>query len=173
MKAVLIRSIVQLLILVSSFSFQSLVAMDRQEVIEKMKKLRPSDLVILLRKPDLGGDYILGMYSVEKDDLHPYLRRFKLWEESPLDLNVYSETVSCKPEEPIRIKRDGRAVYVRRLNPGGAVTVANREDHLVWWAACSPDFAGVDPSTLKKEALKLGYTTVLIESQEILRRSSQ
>ena len=172
MKGVLIRSIVQCLILLGGFSFESLDAMDRKEVREKMKQSRPSDLVILLRKPDLGGEYILGMYSLQKDQLHSHLRRFKLWEESPFDLNVYSEAVSCKSEEPIRIKRQRTEVYVRRLNPGGLVNRVNREDHLVWWAACMPDFAGVDPSTLTNQALKLGYSTILIESQEILKRVS-
>lgn len=153
----------------SCFTLNSSEAIERKDVIERMKKLRPSDLVILIRKPDLGGEYVLGMYSVEKDELDPDLRRFKLWQESFDDLNIYSETVRCSPDEPIRVKRDATSIYVRRLNPGGEVTKVNQEDHLVWWAACEPGLAGADPTTLRQAALARGYTTGLVEYQEVLR----
>ena len=143
-------------------------AIERKDVIERMKKLRPADLVILIRKPDLGGEYLFGMYSVEQDEEDPDLRRFKLWQESFDDLNIYSETVRCSPDEPIRVKRDATSIYVRRINPGGTVTKVNQEDHLVWWAACVPGLAGVDPATLKKAALVRGYSTGLVEYQEVL-----
>ena len=147
----------------------SIEAIERKDVIERIRKLRPADLVILIRKPDLGGEYLLGMYSIEKDKADPELRRFKLWQESFDDLNIYSETVRCSTDEPIRVKRDATSIYVRRLNPGGEVTKLNQEDHLVWWAACVPGLAGSDPATLKKAALARGYTTGLVEYQEVLK----
>ena len=107
------------------------------------------------------------MYSLEQDEADPDLRRYKLWQESFDDLNIYSETVRCSLDEPIRVKRDSTSIYVRRLNPGGVVSQVNQEDHLVWWAACVPDLAGSDPSTLKKAALARGYTTGLVEYQEV------
>ncbi|WP_320673603.1 hypothetical protein [Prochlorococcus sp. MIT 1341] len=136
---------------------------------EKMKKLRPPNLVVLIKKPDLGGDYVLGMYEVEIDKRDQSLRRFKLWEEWPYNLKVRRESVRCNSEGPLRVKRDSKSIYVRRLNPGGLITPVNREDHLVWWAACVPEMAGVDPSTLKKKALSLGFSTFLVEKQEVLR----
>ncbi|MFL0744309.1 MAG: hypothetical protein AB8A48_08790 [Prochlorococcus sp.] len=143
-------------------------AIDREEVIEQMKKNRPANLVVLIKRPDVGGDFLLGLYALKKDKSDPDLRRFKLWKEWPYDLNVHTESVRCNPEEPLRVTRDGRAIYVRRLNPGGVVTPVNREDHLVWWAACVPELGGTDPATLKDRALSLGYSTVLVESQEVL-----
>jgi hypothetical protein len=44
----------------------------------------------------------------------------------------------------------------------------NREDHLVWWAACVPEVAGTDPATLREKALELGFSTLLSERQEQL-----
>ena len=143
-------------------------AIEPQEVIEQMKKSRPANLVVLIKRPDVGGDYLLGMYALKTDKFDQDLRRFKLWQEWSYDLNVHTESVSCSPEEPLRITRDSRAVYVRRLNPGGIVNPANREDHLVWWAACVPELGGTDPTNLKDKALSLGYSTVLVESQEVL-----
>ncbi len=144
-------------------------AMDRSEVIAKMKEMRPPNLMVLIERPDVGGNYLLGMYAVERDTTNKDLRRYKLWQEWPTDLNIHSETVSCDVEEPLRVARDGQSIYVRRLNPGGDVVPASREDHLVWWAACVPDMAGTDPVSLKETALSLGYSTVLVESQEVLR----
>ena len=59
--------------------------------------------------------------------------------------------------------------YIRKLNPGGPVRATAREDHLVWWAACHPELAGQDPVSLTDKARELGYSTLLIESQEVLR----
>jgi len=39
----------------------------------------------------------------------------------------------------------------------------------VWWAACHPTLAGKEPETLGEQARELGYSTQLIESEEVLR----
>ena len=139
----------------------------------EIQKLRPPNLVVLIQKPGLGGDYVLGIYGIEIDQNDPNLRRYKIWEEWSYDLKVRSETVRCNPEGPLRVKRDSKSIYVRRLNPGGLINSANQEDHLVWWAACVPEMAGIDPSTLKGKALSLGFSTGLVENQEILTLPSR
>jgi hypothetical protein len=48
------------------------------------------------------------------------------------------------------------------------VNASNRENHLVWWAACVPEMAGTDPATLREKALSLGYSTLIPERQELL-----
>jgi hypothetical protein len=73
----------------------------------------------------------------------------------------------------MRVTRDQNAMYLNRLNPGGLITSANREHHLVWWAACEPEHAGEDPSSLTEKAKELGFSTLQKESQEILRLPSQ
>ena len=98
----------------------------------------------------------------------PQSRRYRLWEESPDDLNVYYESVRCSPSRPLRVKRTASAVYVRTINPGGAVADRNREDHLVWWGACVPEVAGTDPALLRQKALDLGFSTLIPERQEQL-----
>ncbi len=143
-------------------------AFERHEVLEQMRERRPGNLEILLQRPERGGDYLIGMYALRKDQLDPFLRRYKIWQEWPDDLQITTETASCDPDQPIRVTRGKNVVFVRHLNPGGSMTVANREDHLVWWAACVPDLAGVDPAGLQEKALSLGYSTLLVESEEIL-----
>ena len=144
-------------------------AIDRKDVLEQMKNSRPTDLQVLIEKPDAGGLLTIGIYGIKAVGADSPLRQYKIWEEFPADLNIYVETVNCSPSNPLRIKRTATAVYVRNLNPGGPVSDINREDHLVWWAACHPDFAGQDPIGLTEKARELGYSTQLIESQEVLR----
>ncbi len=153
-----------------AFWVKPLDASARKTAIEKIRNLRPPNLVVLIKKsqPHLGGEYLLGMYAFEIDQADQNLRRFKLWQEWPFDLKVHTEFVRCNLESPIRVKRDSVAIYVRRLNPGGVITPFNREDHLVWWAACSPEMAGIDPAELTQKALSLGYSTKLVENQEVL-----
>ncbi len=143
-------------------------AIELKELREQMKLMRPPDLKVLLEKEGLGGNYVLGMYGVEIDQFDSDLRSFKLWRETPADLRIYSETARCSKQEPLRVKRSKSSIYVRRLNPGGEITSMNLEDHLVWWAACVPEIAGTHPSTLRNKAIALGYSTGLVESQEIL-----
>ena len=142
--------------------------LSRDEILEQMRSMRPPDLVVLDRR-DVGGDYTLGIFAVKRDPANPDLRKFKLWQEYPDNLVIPSESVDCSAEEPVRVTRDQDAIYIRRLNPGGPVRATAREDHLVWWAACHPDLAGQDPRALTDKARELGYSTLLIESQEVLR----
>ncbi len=150
-------------------SVSSVNAFGRKDLDQKLQQMRPSDLIVLLKKQVLGGSYLLGIYEVQVDDVVPDLRRFKIWKEQDQDLSIHSESVRCSLEEPLRVKRTTSMIYLRRLNPGGVVNSLNREDYLVWWAACYPDLAGIDPGTLKTEALELGFSTRLPELQEVLR----
>ena len=145
------------------------VGMDRYELLEQMKRMRPAGIKVLETRPAAGGTYTLGIYSITKDPTDPDLRRYKLWREYPDDLVVPTESVRCSKDAPTRVTRDKEAIYVWRLNPGGVITDANRENHLVWWAACVPAQAGIDPATLTTEARKLGYSNVLIEAMEVLK----
>ncbi len=143
-------------------------ALNREQLLEQMKAMRPVDLVVL-DQSDGADEYTLGIFAVSGDPADPELRRFKLWQEYADNLVIPSESVNCSREEPLRVTRDTESIYVRKLNPGGAMRASTREDHLVWWAACHPDFAGQDPAGLSEEARELGYSTELIESQEVLR----
>tara|TARA_B000000565_G_scaffold251094_1_gene224359 strand:+ start:1972 stop:2481 length:510 start_codon:yes stop_codon:yes gene_type:complete len=144
------------------------VPVDRESLLEQMKAMRPVDLVVLDQR-DGANAYTLGIFAISKDPTDPELRRFKLWQEYADDLVVPSESVSCSREEPLRMTRDNDAIYIRKLNPGGPLRLSTREDHLVWWAACHPTLAGKEPETLGEQARELGYSTQLIESEEVLR----
>lgn len=144
------------------------VPVDRESLLEQMKAMRPVDLVVLDQR-DGADAYTLGIFAINRDPADPELRRFKLWKEYADDLVVPSESVSCSREEPLRMTRDNDAIYIRKLNPGGPLRLSTREDHLVWWAACHPTLAGKEPETLGEQARELGYSTQLIESEEVLR----
>ena len=144
------------------------VPVDRESLLEQMKAMRPVDLVVLDQR-DGADEYTLGIFAINSDPADPELRRFKLWQEYADDLVVPSESVSCSREEPLRMTRDNDAIYIRKLNPGGPLRLSTREDHLVWWAACHPNLAGKEPESLGEQARELGYSTQLIESEEVLR----
>ena len=144
------------------------VPVDRESLLEQMKAMRPVDLVVLDQR-DGADAYTLGIFAINRDPADPELRRFKLWQEYADDLVVPSESVSCSREEPLRMTRDNDAIYIRKLNPGGPLRLSTREDHLVWWAACHPTLAGKEPESLGEQARELGYSTQLIESEEVLR----
>ena len=154
-------------LLMSSAAVQA-VPVDRESLLEQMKAMRPVDLVVLDQR-DGAHAYTLGIFAISKDPTDPELRRFKLGQEYAEDLVVPSESVSCSREEPLRMTRDNDAIYIRKLNPGGPLRLSTREDHLVWWAACHPTLAGKEPETLGEQARELGYSTQLIESEEVLR----
>ena len=144
----------------------------REKVLEQMRASRPADLVVLETR-ELGGTSLLGIFAIREDSADPDLRHYKLWRESPENLIIPTESLSCSRTEPMRVTRDQTAIYLDRLNPGGLITSANREHHLVWWAACEPSHAGQDPSALTDKAKALGFTTLQKESQEILRLPMQ
>ena len=144
----------------------------REKVLEQMRASRPADLVVLETR-ELGGTSTLGIFAIKVDSADPDLRHYKLWRESPENLIIPTESLSCSRTEPMRVTRDQTAIYLNRLNPGGLITSANREHHLVWWAACEPDHAGRDPSALTEKAKALGFSTLQKESQEILRLPMQ
>ena len=156
--------------LLASAAFQPAFAeaVSREQLLEQMKAMRPVDLVVLDQR-DGADEYTLGIFAVSGDPADPELRRFKLWQEYADNLVIPTESVNCSREEPLRVTRDTEAIYVRKLNPGGSMRASTREDHLVWWAACHPDLAGQDPAGLSGKARELGYSTELIESQEVLR----
>ena len=162
--------LVSILGLLAVSAVQPLMAegISRDEILEQMKSMRPLDLVVLKGK-NVGDDYTLGIFAIKRDPSNPELRQFKLWQEYSDNLLIPSESVDCSAEEPVRVTRDKEAIYIRKLNPGGPVRATAREDHLVWWAACHPELAGQDPVSLTDKARELGYSTLLIESQEVLR----
>ena len=83
---------------------------ERQEVLEQMKKSRPQDLKVLIEEPDAGGPRIIGIYGVKTPSFTDTARSYQLWEESPADLNIYFESVDCSASSPVRVKRKiGRA----------------------------------------------------------------
>ena len=141
---------------------------DREQVLEQMRQSRPADFKVLIERPAPVGTLSIGIYGVKPASSNPDTRSYHLWEESASDLNVYTESVNCSTEKPLRVKRTPTAIYVRFLNPGGLITDVNREDHFVWWAACIPEVAGTDPSTLRQKALDLGFSTLIPEQQEQL-----
>jgi hypothetical protein len=129
---------------------------------------RPPGLILLEERPGLDGKQAIGVYGAVADRDTPGLWRIKLWDEQPHDVKVRSETIRCTPAAPIRVTSDGANLYVRELNPGGAITPANRIDHLVWWATCFPEQAGRDPAGLAGLARQLGYSGTLRESEQIV-----
>ena len=156
--------------LIASAVFQPAVAegLDREQLLEQMKASRPIDLVVIDQREGANG-YTLGIFAIKGDAADPEMRRFKLWWEYSDNLVIPTESVNCGREEPLRVTRGTGAIFVRKLNPGGPMRATTREDHLVWWAACHPDLAGQEPAGLMQKARELGYSTQLIESQEVLR----
>jgi hypothetical protein len=136
-------------------------------------RARPDRLVVLWERPYPGGVQALGVYDVRTDADDPLLRRVKVWDERPEQLLVRNESVRCDPEEPLRVTSNGRDLIVRRLNPGGTIIPSNRDDHLVWWASCHPEHAGVDPATLTEAALALGYSGTVAETRQVLPGAAQ
>ena len=129
---------------------------------------RPPGLLLLQERPGLGGKQAIGIYGAVADAKTPGLWRIKLWDEQPNDVKVRSETIRCTPSAPMRVTSDGPNLYIRELNPGGAITPANHIDHLVWWATCFPEQAGKDPAGLGPLARQLGYSGSLRESEQIV-----
>lgn len=137
-------------------------------VIRRPNENRPVGLALLLERDIPGGKQALGVYGAEAEPSQPGVWRIKVWEELPNDVKVRSETIRCSPSGPMRVTNDGRNLILRELNPGGAVSPANRIDHLVWWATCFPEQAGKDPATLGPLARKLGYSGLIVEREQVV-----
>ncbi|MCT0199821.1 hypothetical protein KQ313_09035 [Synechococcus sp. CS-1325] len=129
---------------------------------------RPPGMALLFERTIPGGPQALGVYGITADPAEPGLMRIKVWEELPNDVKVRSETIRCSTASPTRVTNDGRHLILRELNPGGAISSANRIDHLVWWATCFPEQAGKDPAGLRPLALQLGYSGFRVEREVIL-----
>jgi hypothetical protein len=139
-----------------------------QEGPANPEESRPRGLVLLLERLVPGGKQALGVYDVRAEAAQPGVVRIKVWDETPNNVLVRSETIRCAPAEPLRVTSDGKRLFLRNLNPGGLITPANRIDHLIWWAACFPAQAGRDPATLAGLARQLGYSGNLRESELVL-----
>ncbi|SBO44896.1 hypothetical protein [Cyanobium sp. NIES-981] len=129
---------------------------------------RPAGLVVLDEKPRPEGPLVLGVYGPKADPAVPGLWRAQLWRQLGSDVRIQTDTVRCTAAEPMRITDDSGRLLIRSINPGGVITPANRVDHLVWWAVCHPEHAGQDPAGLTAVARRLGYSTTLRESEQVL-----
>jgi len=134
--------------------------------MESPELSRPKTLVLLTERTVAGGKQATGVYAIETDPAFPDVKRVKVWLELPNDLQVRNETIRCSAKAPMRVTTDGRDLIVRQLNPGGVITPSNRLDHLIWWAVCHPQLARQDPARLGPQALELGYSTHLQESEQ-------
>ncbi|MFM7313895.1 MAG: hypothetical protein ACKO0M_12140 [Cyanobium sp.] len=130
---------------------------------------RPVDLVILMRSESVQGEKQVGVYGIKADPRGSGLWSVQVWEETDGRVVIATDRIGCSTTAPMRITGSGGRLLVRQLNPGGAIHLANRLDHLIWWAVCQPSFAGRDPSTLGPEARRLGYSGQLQEEQQVLR----
>ena len=141
-------------------------ALAQSGLMESPELSRPATLVLLTERTVPGGKQATGVYAIEVDPTFPDVRRVKVWLELPNQMQVRNETIRCNATSPLRVTTDGRDLIVRLLNPGGAITPANRLDHLIWWAVCYPELAKQDPAGLRQKALELGYSGHLQESEQ-------
>ena len=129
---------------------------------------RPADLVILEERESLQGHLSVGVFGLQKDPNAADLWRVNIWRQWPDRVVIATDVVRCDTKAPQRITGDRQRVIVRLLNPGGAISRANRLDHMVWWASCFPQQAGQDPATLAATARQLGFSGQLPESEQVI-----
>ena len=129
---------------------------------------RPADLVILEERDTLQGHLSLGVFGLQKDPSTADLWRVNLWRQWPDRVVIATDVVRCDTKAPMRITGDSQHVILRLLNPGGAISQANRLDHMVWWASCFPQQAGQDPAGLTTTARQLGFSGQLRESEQVI-----
>jgi hypothetical protein len=146
----------------------SLGAPDPNNPFRNPEEQRPAGLVLLREWQSMEGLHAIGVYDAKPDPRDAAARTIVVWLEEPTGVKLAVETLRCSPEAPMRLTRRGRDLLIRELNPGGAVTAANRLDHQIWWAACFPEQAGKDPASLSALARKLGYSGTLREQQQVL-----
>jgi hypothetical protein len=129
---------------------------------------RPADLVILEERDSLQGHLTVGVFGLQKDPITADLWRVNIWRQWPDRVVIATDVVRCDTKAPLRITGDSQHVIVRSLNPGGAISRANRLDHMVWWASCFPQQAGQDPAGLAATARQLGFAGQLPESEQVI-----
>jgi hypothetical protein len=117
---------------------------------------RPPGFLLLEERQSIEGLRVVGVYGAVAEST-PGLWRVQLWEQRRERVTISTDKVNCSLTSPLRIPGRGRRPVVRELNPGGAITPANRMDHLIWWAVCHPEQAGLDPATLTPVARRLGF----------------
>ncbi len=140
----------------------------RDGVFFKPSEQRPADLVVLREWGTIEGVHLIGVHGVNPDPNDATARTIVVWVESPTGVELAVDNLRCSVSAPMRLTKRGNALLIKELNPGGQVTEANRLDHKIWWAACFPEQAGKDPSTLQALARQLGYSGQLIEQQQVL-----
>jgi hypothetical protein len=134
----------------------------------KPEEQRPAGLVLLRQWQTMEGGHAIGVYDAKPDPNDASARTIVVWLEEPNGVKLAVDTLRCSPAAPMRLTRQGRALLIKELNPGGAVSEANRLDHQIWWAACFPEQAGKDPAQLAGLARQLGYSGQLREQQQVL-----
>lgn len=128
----------------------------------------PPGLVVLVDKPSLQGQYRFGVFHPRQDPQVPDLWQVQIWQQISDRVSVSSERLNCSLSSPMRILRNGSALELRHLNPGGAISLGNRLDHQIWWAVCHPSLAGQDPAALAEEARRLGFSGQRLERVELV-----
>lgn len=146
----------------------SLGAPDASNPFRTPEQQRPAGLVLLRQWQTMAGTYAIGVHDAKPDPADATARTIVVWLETPDGVRLAVDTLRCSAKAPMRLTRQGRDLVIKELNPGGAVSEANRLDHQIWWAACFPEQAGKDPATLAALARKLGYTGTLREQQQVL-----
>jgi len=149
----------------------SLGAPDPSNPFRKPEEQRPAGLVLLREWQTMDGPHAIGVYDAKVAANDPGARTIVVWLEEPSGVKLAVETLRCSPEAPMRLTRRGRDLLIRELNPGGAITEANRLDHQIWWAACVPEQAGRDPAALAGLARQLGYSGRLREQEQVVPAS--
>ena len=149
----------------------SLGAPDPNNPFRKPEEQRPAGLVLLREWQTMDGQHAIGVYDAKVAANDPSARTIVVWLEEPSGVKLAVETLRCSPEAPMRLTRRGRDLLIRELNPGGAITDANRLDHQIWWAACVPEQAGKDPAALAALARQLGYSGRLREQEQVVPAS--
>jgi len=146
----------------------SLGAPDPTNPFRRAEEQRPAGLVLLREWQTMDGLHAIGVYDAKVAANDASARTIVVWLEEPGGVKLAVETLRCSPEAPMRLTRRGRDLLIRELNPGGAITDANRLDHQIWWAACVPEQAGKDPAGLATLARQLGYSGRLREQEQVV-----
>ena len=146
----------------------SLGAPDPSDPHRSAAQQRPADLLVLREWQTMEGGFVIGVRGAKPDPTDATARTIVVWVETPDGVQLAIDNLRCTPEAPMRLTRQYGRLLIKELNPGGAITEANRLDHQIWWAACHPQQAGRDLATLAAIARELGYSRLLREQQQVL-----